>query len=139
MRRRRSFNPKRRLATNPDGTALKDLAKRVRYGGNPEHKRNPGNFGLTPPAAPRPDKTLCDEIGLFGLEEAQDLLRRGIEVGMISEQEWNGYPQNVWAVTASGHAVEAQLENREAGVYHGYPMLSADPLAEEVLERWPLR
>jgi hypothetical protein len=31
------------------------------YGGSPHHKRNPGNFGLTPPAAPRLDKTMCDE------------------------------------------------------------------------------
>ncbi|MCY4261041.1 MAG: hypothetical protein OXC91_12375 [Rhodobacteraceae bacterium] len=52
MARYRKFNPKRRLAS-PDtytGTELVGLAKAVKYSGNPEHKRNPGDFGLTPPA-----------------------------------------------------------------------------------------
>lgn len=30
----------------------------ARYEGSPHHKRNPGDFGLTPPSAPRLDKTL---------------------------------------------------------------------------------
>ena len=40
------------------------LQKNATYEGSPYHKRNPGDFGLTPPAAPRPDKTLCDEAGI---------------------------------------------------------------------------
>jgi hypothetical protein len=52
--RYRQFNPKRRfLAVDTDVLKrLDDLSKKVSYGGNPEHKKNPGDFGLTPPASP---------------------------------------------------------------------------------------
>jgi hypothetical protein len=40
------------------------LRESCTYEGVPYHKRNPGDFGLTPPAAPRPDKTLCDEANV---------------------------------------------------------------------------
>lgn len=133
---RRSFNPKRRIAESPDPDELESLARRVSYGGNPAHKRNPGNFDLTPPSAPRRDKTLCDGVEVFQREKAVELLRRGILRGLIGERRRGRYPQNVWSVTDSGHPLEAQLENREQGVYHGYPMTSADPFAEEVLEHW---
>jgi hypothetical protein len=137
--KRRSANPKRRLAGRPEASgraALKALAARVRYGGNPDHKRNPGDFGLSPPSRPRRDKTLCDEAGVFTRAEAEALLRLGIERGLVSVQERNGWPQNVWAVSANGLPVEAMLENPETGTYHGYPMLSGDPLRDLVIERW---
>jgi len=56
------FNTKRRLKAcdAPELARLAELAQRVNYGGNPEHKKNPGDFGLTPPADPRPGKSLCD-------------------------------------------------------------------------------
>lgn len=99
------------------------LADRVKYGGNPEHKRNPGDFGLTPPLQPRPDKTLCDEVKIFSRREATGLLKEGVKKGLISEQHTqNGYPQNIWAVTEEGWPLEAQLENARQGTYHGYPM-----------------
>jgi hypothetical protein len=53
---------------------------------------------------------------------------------MFSEQERNGWPQNIWAVTDSGAPVEAQLEGD--GVYHGYPMPEEDPMSEEILKIW---
>jgi hypothetical protein len=56
--------------------------------------------------------------------------------GLVSVQERNGWPQNVWAVAANGVPVEAMLENQEIGTYHGYPMLTGDPLRDEVLRRW---
>ena len=62
------------------------LAGRVTYGGNPEHKRKPGDFGLTPPAAPQADKSLCDAVGVFDLRTALCLLREGIKRGLVSEQ-----------------------------------------------------
>lgn len=139
MKQRRSFNPKRRLrgvpATPTEREALTALAKRARYVGSPLHKRNPGDFGLMPPAAPRPGKTLCDGI-VDRLQEAQHLLAEGIRRGLVSEQEHDGWPQNVWAVTDGGEALEAELDNREQGTYHGFPMGSADPLRDDVLERW---
>ena len=61
MARRNRFNPKRRICEAADPSDLEGIAGRVRDVGNPEHKRNPGDFGLTPPAQPRADKTLCDD------------------------------------------------------------------------------
>jgi hypothetical protein len=111
LTKRRTFNPKRHMASALAPTDLERLASDVRYGGNPEHKRNPGNFGLTPPASPRRQKTLCDEAGVFDQELALRLLQEGIRCGLISEQRNGSYPQNVWAVSAEGVPLEAQLEN----------------------------
>jgi hypothetical protein len=140
MKPRTTFNPKRRLAPLPESSKvtgeLEHIADTVRYGGNPEHKFNPGDFGLTPPSDPRPGKTLCDIAGILSKDMALDLLKNGIKKGLVSVQERNGFPQNVWAVTEDDIALEAQLENAETGQYHGYPMLPADPLREQVVERW---
>lgn len=136
MRRRTtSFNSKRRIQENADSNFLEELVNSVRYGGNPEHKRNPGDFGLTPPALPRPDKSLCDSAEIFTRAEAERLLRAGIERGLISEQMRNGYPQNIWSVKGN-MPLEAQLENGSQGIYHGYPVPCADPFGKEILERW---
>lgn len=112
------------------------LVKRVSYGGNPEHKKNPGDFGLTPPCQPKADKSLCDEIGIFKKSDAEKLLREGIRRGLISKNERGQFPQNVWAVTQDGIPVEAQLENLETGIYHGYPMPISDSFYNAVLSRW---
>ena len=55
MKRKTGYNPTRRFATDLSSALLEQMAHSIRYGGNPEHKRNPGDFGLTPPAQPRPD------------------------------------------------------------------------------------
>ncbi len=134
--KRKSFNPKHSFATEPNTDHLAKWEKTVRYGGNPEHKRNPGDFGLTPPSSPRPDKTLCDLAGILKREQAIKLLREGIRRGLVSEQVRNGFPQNIWAVTDSGIALEAQLENPGNGTYHGYPIPEADAFREKVIEKW---
>lgn len=140
MRRRKTLNPKRRVQSKPstdrDLEHLRRLADAADYGGNPEHKRNPGDFGLDPPSSPRQGKSLCDGAGIFSRAEALGLLREGLRRGLVSVQERGGWPQNVWAVTKTGVALEAMLENPSKGVYHGYPMLDDDPLIEEIFERW---
>ncbi|MBM3422612.1 MAG: hypothetical protein FJY09_05110 [Chlorobi bacterium] len=136
MRKRGSFNDKRRFMGPADPEVLNEIVSRVSYGGNPEHKRNPGDFGLTPPAQPRPDKSLCDEIGVFRRAEAERLLRDGLKRGMVSEHWRQGFPRNIWSVTADGKPVEAQLENAASGVYNGYPMPRSDYFAQAVLQRW---
>lgn len=82
------FNPKRRLQpiarTTAQRRSLDALARRVRYDGNPEHKRNPGDFGLTPPSSPRPGKTLCDDANVHSRSEAVALLQAGLRRGLIS-------------------------------------------------------
>jgi len=136
MIRRRSHNPKRAIREDCHGIDLTALAKNVSYGGNPEHKRNPGDFGLTPPAQPRADKTLCDSVNIFQKSEAEALLREGIHRGLISRRMVNNFPQNIWVVTENGQPLEGQLENSEKGVYHGYPLPKTDPFYQIVLARW---
>jgi hypothetical protein len=136
-RTRRSYNPNRALvAVKPPQTELSALADTIRYGGNPEHKSDPGDFGLTPPSAPRSDKTLCDSAGIRSRSEAQSILRSGVLKGLISRQTRGRFPQNVWAVTDDGTAFEAQLENQETGTYHGYPMPGDDEFRPAVVRAW---
>lgn len=42
----------------------------------------------------------------------------------------------IWAVTEAGLPMEAQLENPDAGTYHGYPMPEHDPFRLEILRLW---
>ena len=130
------FNPKRRIRADADPDELAVLAERVKYTGSPYHKRNPGDFGLSPPSQPRPDKTLCDMAGITTVRESLRLLRRGVSKGLISERTRGGFPQNIWSVTEDGIPLEAQLENMEQGAYHGYPMPSSDDFREQILRRW---
>jgi hypothetical protein len=141
MNRRRGYNPKRKLAAADFWTAeeRKKRTAKVRYGGNREHKLNPGDYALGPSINPRPGKTLCDANGPFPKTKAEDLLKKGISKGMISEQVRNGWPQNVWAVSEDNEAFEAQLENADSGVYHGYPMPQDDDFRSTVLAEWPKR
>lgn len=124
------------MPTPEELAALGDLATRARYGGNPEHKRHPGDFGLAPPSDPRQGKTLCDDSGIVLREVALSYLQEGLRRGLVSVQRRAEWPQNVWAVTADGVALESQLENQATGAYHGYPMPEDDPLRAEVLARW---
>ena len=133
--RKRNFNPKRQITESAEEAQLQSLSERVVYFGNPAHKKHPGDFGLTPPAQPRLNKTLCDGTQIK-LQSAMRLLRKGAKLGLISVQERKGLPQNIWAVSPNGIALEAQLDNVEAATYHGYPMGSGDPLASEILKRW---
>jgi len=134
--RRGRYNPKRKLQDSLPAQELDQLSSQVKYGGNPEHKRNPGDFGLTPPSDPRPNKTLCDDCGIFNRAIAERLLSEGAQKGIVSVQMKGQWPKNIWAVTSEGHPVEAQLENEVQGTYHGYPMPEADPMRQEILERW---
>jgi len=141
-RRYGKYNAKRRLAPPPagnQGEVLKSLVKNVRYGGNPEHKKNPGDFGLRPPSNPRLGKSLCDTVGIFKRCEAKRLLQQGLRLGLVSDRQKDGWPQNIWALTATGKPVEAQLENPVSGIYHGYPMPDSDPFACAVKDAWTKR
>ncbi len=109
----------------------------ARYEGSPLHKRNPGDFGLTPPAAPRPDKTLCDEAGITSRALARDLFARGIERGLVSDATTHGgFPKQIWVVDAEGRVFEAMYGGSRDGCYHGYPIRHSDPLFKAVREAW---
>ena len=118
---------------------LSNLASQAQYGGNPEHKMNPGDFNLTPPSYPRPGKSLCDSVKVFTRKEALALLRKGIKTGLVSDRFTDLWPKNVWSVMDDGIALEAQLESSEQGSYHGYPMQKEDPFCEEVIKQWRIR
>jgi hypothetical protein len=138
MHRRRAFNPKRRVCDETEARtrleALNDVGAVPSYGGNPEHKRNPGDFGLDPASSPRLGKTLCDAASIHTRAKALALLSAGFSRGLFSVQSRGLWPQNVWVVTDEGEPLEAQLEGD--GRYHGYPMPEGDPFREEVLARW---
>lgn len=137
MRRRSgAHNSKRRVDPQPDHTALMQLVDQLCYGGNPEHKRNPGDFGLTPPSQPRADKALCDDVRVFSRAGALAILRQGVIRGLVSEQKVGGVPQNLWSVTDQGVVIEAQLENRDQCRYHAYPLPTSDPFIEVILSAW---
>lgn len=140
-KRTSKFNSKRKMLRleDCDFDSLSKLAAKACYGGNPEHKRNPGDFNLTPPSTPRPGKSLCDVVQVFTRTEALALLRKGLANGLISDLFIGQWPKNVWSVTNTGIPLEAQLESSETGSYHGYPIPQADPFYDEVIRQWPLR
>lgn len=139
QRRPGRFNTKRKIQYFSECSVSDDLIKNAKYGGNPEHKKNPGDFGLTPPSSPRTAKSLCDTVDIFTRKIAISYIKDGLRKGMISAQMKGQWPQNIWAVTSDGIPLEAQLENPESGVYHGYPMPESDPFSHEVIKEWKAR
>jgi threonine dehydrogenase-like Zn-dependent dehydrogenase len=141
QRRPDRFNTKRKIlpATEINDQLCKELARKVKYGGNPEHKRNPGDFKLTPPSLPRPAKSLCDTVNISSRKTALKYLRKGLKVGLVSVRTKNEWPQNIWSLTDKGEPLEAQLENANMGTYHGYPMPSSDPFSVEIIKVWNRR
>lgn len=141
MKTRRGYNPKRKIAS-PDAASPNEretLSRTATYAGNPDHKRSPADYGLTPGARPRPGKTLCDGDRIILKAEATDLLKAGLLRGTFSCRRSQGWPQNVWSVSASGEVFEAQLENAASGAYHGYPMPEDDDFRAFVKEEWAKR
>jgi hypothetical protein len=104
------------------------------YEGSPHHKRSPGDFGLTPPASPRPDKTLCDEAGVSKVAIARSLLEKAIRAGLVSEDDVGGFPKQMWVLDDSGHVFEVM--HGVGGRYHGYPIRRNDPFFDEVVDAW---
>jgi hypothetical protein len=137
MERRKGYNPKRRIAPAEQWPEerRKTMAARARYGGNPEHKSRPGDYQLTPAVNPRPGKTLCDARGEFPKVRAEELLQGGFLRALVSDQERGGWPQNVWSVLGD-EPYESQLENKDQGIYHGYPMPKDDDFRILVLAEW---
>ena len=140
-RRGDKFNPKRKMRSYSvnSNEENKGLSQTIKYGGNSEHKKNPNDFNLVPPVSPRSAKSLCDDVEIFEKKKAAKLLKEGARRGMISKQERNGFPQNIWAVDENGKPLEAQLENQELGTYHGYPVPESDPFGTLILTEWSKR
>ena len=84
-------------------------------------------------------KTLCDAKRPFLKAEAEHLLREGLKRGMISPTAGEAWPRHVWAVNEEEEVFEAQLENSEQGIYHGYPLPLDDDFRSVVLSEWQKR
>lgn len=113
------------------------LQAHARYEGSPHHKRDPNDFGLTPPTAPRPDKTLCDEADVCEKAIALKLFQLAINRGLASETvASSGFPKQLWAVDENGQVFEAMYGGSKVGAYHGYPIRRTDPLFDEVTVAW---
>jgi hypothetical protein len=114
----------------------REALRQASYEGSPYHKRDPGDFGLTPPSAPRRDATLCDEAGVHRLEEAHALFTVAIAAGLVSENNSStGLPKHLWVVNED-RVFEATYGGSRPGRYHGYPIRRSDPLFEEVRAAW---
>jgi hypothetical protein len=113
------------------------LSANATYEGSPFHKRNPGDFGLTPPAAPRPDKTLCDEAAVFEKAAAKLLLAKAIAGGVVSDGVGSpGFPKELWVVDDYGRVFEAIYGGSKVGAYHGYPVRENEPFFHELVQQW---
>ncbi len=136
MPRRRKFNPKRRLHKGIDKERAAWLADAITYRGSPLHKKVPGDFGLTPPSAPRPGKTLCDGVEIFQIKVANKYLRKGVLKGLVSNDADQGLPRYIWSVTENEFVLEARCDDFENGTYHGYPLEHNDPMVTILIKRW---
>ncbi|MDR8398670.1 hypothetical protein NE850_20255 [Paraburkholderia sp. USG1] len=137
---RNGNNPKRRIA--PPERLTEDekvaLTEAVRYVGSGHHKRNPADYGLQR-TNPRPTKSLCDLERTIRLAEAKQLVASGIECGLISEPQANGFPKFIWSVSEHGEVFEAKTDTHGTGEYHGYPLEDEDDMHKYVKSIWKER
>jgi len=116
------------------------LHEQAQYEGSPLHKKEPNNFGLTPPASPRPDKTLCDEAGIFDKEIAIELFHQAIDVGLVSAKDKaTGFPAQMWVIDQNGRVFELIYGGSRTGRYHGYPIRRSNPLFDKISTAWAVR
>lgn len=110
------------------------------YEGSPLHKKNPGDFGLTPPAAPRLGKTLCDEAAITQRADARALLGKAIDGGLASEATTaEGFPKQLWVVDDHGRVFEAIYGGSQTGHYHGYPIRNQTAMFDQITKAWAKR
>lgn len=142
MTKRQSNRPDRRVAPADSYAAdeLAELAAKVRYVGNGNHKLRPGDYGFVPPYNPRPSKSPCDEVRRILREEASELFRRGIAQGMVSKFTSDGVPKYVWAVDENEEVYEAKTKPEREVDYHGYRIGDDEKdMRRYILEEWRKR
>lgn len=134
-------NPKRRIARLGFFTKqeLDGLASTARYEGSAHHKTRPADYGFEPAVAPRRSKSVCDDRRVIRREEARQLLRSGIRLGMVSSYFDGDWPQYVWAVDGAGEVYEAKL-GHDRRRYHGYRVREDDgAMRKWVIDEWSKR
>lgn len=113
------------------------FAEKIRYKGNPRHKKSPRRFGLEGNVKPYNRKALCDVVSVKTAGEAIGLLKEGIRRKLISLPDPRPYelkwPKCIWAVKDD---IVLEARHTGNGVYHGYPELSTQALGKIVKELW---
>ena len=140
-RKRQSNRPDRRVfpagALDEDSAAA--LIGRCRYAGAAFHKLKPADYGLTPPSAPRPNKSVCDDLRPMRRAEARALLEAGIRRGMVSFFDSDAVPKYIWAVDRHGEVFEAKTKPGREAAYHGYRLGDDDDFRAHILQLWKTR
>lgn len=133
-------NPKRRIVSPDHATdeAKQRLERTAQYVGSGHHKRAPSDYGL-PRTNPRPTKSLCDLERKISMDEAKSLMIDGIQRGMFSEIQENGFPKYIWSVSERDEVFEAKTDNNDTGHYHGYPLEDEDAMHEYIKSAWKAR
>lgn len=70
---------------------LIEMSERVKYEGDPRHKKKRGNFVLQANVRHNPKKSLCDKVGIFDRQQVLDLLKDGINKELISLPDIRDY------------------------------------------------
>lgn len=136
---RRSDNDKRRLHPAPDMATLSRLSDHVCYRGIAKHKAHPTEFGLATGSIRRGDATLCDEHAGFdrwAMAGIPQLLRRGIDAGLVGKTLDRGVPTIIWTISGTGWIFEVRLTNVAVFEYNGYPVRPTEAIAEPVYVRF---
>lgn len=104
-KRYHQFNTKRKIKklTAIELEDCSKLADKVLYTGNSEHKKNPGDFGLTPPSGARPRKSLCDTVNIFSKKTHSNFFNlacvEGLSVSNLMEIGLKSFGQSLIKVS----------------------------------------
>jgi len=115
-----------------------EFSSRVNYEPHSKHKFHPMAYKITPYSGPDVERTYCDEHAKFGKEDfirIPDLLKRGVMLGLWSDQNDGNVPNMLWTIDHSGWIFELRITNSSQAQYHGYPVLPGDAFARHVLLR----
>lgn len=136
--RSRNNANRRLIAILPTLASREELSERVTYGAHSKHKFNPTAYKLTPYAGQDVERTYCDEHSHFGKTDSiriPTLLKRGVMLGLWSDQNNGDAPSLLWTIDQSGWIFELRITNPGQAQYHGYPVLPGDAFARHVLVR----
>jgi len=111
---RKSIGPWPENAPSPD-----DVAKKVSYRGNPQHKTS----GRRPAYRHWGDKNRCEKVTSSHQAELETALRDAIRRRVVhwDLSQSTRFPGRVWAYV-NDVLHEARLTNRGNGEYHGFPI-----------------
>lgn len=115
------------------------LSAKVLYVPYAKHKKHPDAYGLKPYTGDDEDPTFCDAHAGFkpaDMPRIPAILQRGIAAGLFGKSLKKGDPGIFWSVDDNGWIFEAQITNPGYGVYHGYPILPVEAIAQKVLLRY---